>query len=60
MPEQQISLKKATERVEYNLIESALMRYGSSYKAAAALGTSQSTLVRKARQLGIVIAGTVL
>lgn len=51
--EQQISLKEATRRLEYNMIEAALLRHGSTYRAAEALGTSQSTLVRKAKSLGI-------
>lgn len=55
-PEVQLTLKEATDRVQANLIEGALLRYGSTYKAAAALGTSQSTLMRRARQLGIPTA----
>lgn len=52
-PEQQITLREATDRLEYNMIEAALLRHGSTYKAAKALGMSQSTLIRKARHLGI-------
>ncbi|MBP1736534.1 MAG: sigma54 specific transcriptional regulator, Fis family [Oscillospiraceae bacterium] len=53
LSEAPVSLREATEQVEYRLIESALLRCGSTYKAAAALGTSQSTLIRKAKRLGI-------
>ncbi|MGI5970758.1 MAG: sigma-54 interaction domain-containing protein [Oscillospiraceae bacterium] len=52
-PEQEVTLKEAVDRLEYNMIEAALLRYGSTYRAAEALGTSQSTLVRKAQRLGI-------
>lgn len=51
--EQQMSLSEAVRRLEYSMIEAALLRHGSTYKAAEALGTSQSTLVRKAKSLGI-------
>ena len=53
--EEGLTLKEATDQFQYNLIKTALIRYGSTYKAAAALGTSQSTLSRKARQLGIQV-----
>lgn len=52
--EQQINLKEATRRLEYNMIEAALLHGGSTYRAAKALGISQSTLVRKAKSLGII------
>lgn len=48
-----VSLQEATDQFQKKLIQDALARYGSTYKAAAALGTSQSTLSRKARQLGV-------
>lgn len=48
-----LSLQDATDQFQRQLIQSALSQYGSTYKAAAALRTSQSTLSRKARQLGI-------
>ena len=51
--EQNLSLQDATDQFQRQLISSALSQYGSTYKAAAALRTSQSTLSRKARQLGI-------
>jgi transcriptional regulator with PAS, ATPase and Fis domain len=40
-------LKEAVNEVERQLINIALERYGSTYKAAAALGVNQSTIVRK-------------
>ncbi|KUO78496.1 MAG: hypothetical protein APF81_22080 [Desulfosporosinus sp. BRH_c37] len=40
-------LKEAVNEVERQLIVKALERYGSTYKAAAALGVNQSTIVRK-------------
>ena len=51
-----LTLREATDRLQAGLIEAALLRYGSTYKAAQALGTSQSTLMRKARQFGIPTA----
>jgi len=52
---EQLSLREATEQFQRAVIEDALSRYGSTYKAAAALDTSQSTLARKARQYGIQV-----
>lgn len=49
----QVSLKSAVEQLERELITNALAKYKSTYKAAEALGTSQPTLFRKAKQLGI-------
>ena len=51
----QLSLRDATEQFQRAVIEDALSRYGSTYKAADALGTSQSTLARKVRQFGIQV-----
>ena len=56
VPSERLSLKEATQRLQRDMIGAALQEYGSTYKAAAALQTSQSTLVRKARQLGISTA----
>ena len=42
-----MTLKEAVNEVERQLINKALERYGSTYKAAAALGVNQSTIVRK-------------
>jgi len=40
-------LKKAVYEVERQLIDMALDKYGSTYRAAAALGVNQSTIVRR-------------
>lgn len=48
-----ISLKDAVKVFEKNIVEKALKKYGSTYKAATALGIEQSTVVRKAKALGI-------
>ena len=50
-----IDLKKATQNLEFKMIKDALARTGSTYKAAARLGVSQSTVVRKAQRLGIMV-----
>lgn len=49
------SFKDAIETLERTLISEALAETGSTYKAAAKLGISQSTVVRKAKQLRIPI-----
>lgn len=49
------TLAEAVERLEKQWIENALKRHGSTYKAAKALGTSQPTLFRKAKQLGVLL-----
>lgn len=40
-------LKEAVDEVERQLIDKALEKHGSTYKAAAALGVNQSTIVRR-------------
>lgn len=45
-------LKQAVQEVERQLIEKALVVYGSSYKAAEVLGVDPSTIIRKKNQLG--------
>ena len=47
------SLQKTLEVVERKIICKALAEYGSSHKAAAALGVSQSSIVRKAKKYSI-------
>ena len=47
------TLKEAVDELERRLITEAIQQYGSTYKAAEALGTSQSTIVRKMQLLGI-------
>lgn len=51
-----VPLKKARDELERKLIESALSRYGSTYRAADALGVAQPTVVRKAQKYGIKIS----
>jgi PAS domain S-box-containing protein len=48
-----ISLQSAVDGLEADMIRNALAKTGSSYKAAKLLGVSQSTVVRKAKKLGI-------
>ncbi len=50
------SFKEAVENLERALISEALTATGSTYKAAARLGISQSTVVRKAKQLRIPVS----
>ena len=47
------TLKEAVDLLEKNIIEKALKKYGSTHKAAKVLGITQSTVVRKAKALGI-------
>lgn len=47
------TLKEAVENLERTLISDALTTYKSTYKAAEALGSTQSTIARKAKALGI-------
>ncbi len=51
------SLKAAVDALEKRMITEAIRQHGSTYKAAEALGTSQSTIVRKMQMLGIHKAG---
>ncbi|WP_163969652.1 sigma-54 interaction domain-containing protein [Oceanobacillus halotolerans] len=46
------SLKEILESTEKEIIKSTLKQYKSTYKAAASLGISQSTMSRKARKYG--------
>ncbi|MBU3144435.1 sigma-54-dependent Fis family transcriptional regulator [Clostridium sp. CF012] len=48
-----ITLKDAVNIVEKNIIEKALKKYKSSHKAAKVLGITQTTVLRKAKALGI-------
>jgi transcriptional regulator with PAS, ATPase and Fis domain len=49
----EISLKDAVDKVEKKIIEEALKKYRSSHKAAKVLGITQTTVLRKAKALGI-------
>ena len=48
-----IDLRELVKKLEKHYIEAYLVKYGSTRKAAAALGISQSTLCRKASMYGI-------
>ena len=48
-----VFLKDAVKIVEKNIIEKALKKYKSSHKAAKVLGITQTTVLRKAKALGI-------
>jgi transcriptional regulator with PAS, ATPase and Fis domain len=48
------NLKEALENVERQIIEKALKKYKSTYKAAEVLGITQSTVFRKAKAYGIL------
>jgi PAS domain S-box-containing protein len=47
------SLKEVVDNLEKEMIEDALKKYGSTYKAAKALGLTQPTVFRKAKAFGI-------
>ena len=49
------TLKDATDALQRKMIEDALLECGSTYRAADRLGISQSTLVRRTKQLGISV-----
>lgn len=49
------TLKDATDALQRKMIEDALLECGSTYRAADRLGISQSTLVRRTKQLGICV-----
>ncbi len=51
------TLKDVLEKVEKQMIEKAILKHGSTYKAAASLGTSQPTLFRKAKYYGVLLEG---
>jgi len=51
--DKEIHLDEALAIVEKELIANALKKYGSTRKAAKALGVSQPTIVRKANRYGI-------
>ncbi|MDR0338855.1 MAG: sigma 54-interacting transcriptional regulator, partial [Desulfovibrio sp.] len=50
-----LDLRGAVSALERSMIRDALARSGSTHKAAKLLGISQSSVVRKARQLGIKV-----
>jgi PAS domain S-box-containing protein len=52
-PEPGLTLQTAVEKLEREIIQNALSHYGTSRKAAAAIGISQPTIVRKASKYKI-------
>ncbi len=46
-------LKELVDNLEKEMIENALLKHGSTYKAAKALGLTQPTVFRKAKAFGI-------
>ena len=50
---EELKLDAAVERLECSMIARALEEYGSTYKAAEALGITQSRIVRKMKALNI-------
>ena len=46
-------LKEVVADFERSIIEQALREHGSTRKAATALGVDQSTIVKKAKRLGV-------
>ena len=47
------TLTEATEMLQRSMIRAAMERHHNTYRAAEELGISQSTLVRKAKRLGV-------
>lgn len=47
------SLPQALEQLEREIVEQSIQRYGSTYKAAKALGVSQSTIARCAKKFSL-------
>ncbi|MFJ8063197.1 sigma-54 interaction domain-containing protein [Psychrobacillus sp. NPDC096426] len=52
-----ITLKKAVERAEENVLKQAAEKYMTTYDLAKALDTSQPTIVRKLKKYNIVLKG---
>lgn len=52
-PNTAVTLKEAVDNLERELIQNALRTYKTTYKAAEALGSTQPTIARKAKALGI-------
>ncbi len=54
--ESDMPLRKAVDMLEKEMIENALRKHGSTYKAAKVLGVTQPTVFRKAKALGIPLS----
>lgn len=48
-----LTLREAVDKLEREMIENALEKFGSTYKAANILGVTQPTVFRKAKALGV-------
>jgi PAS domain S-box-containing protein len=48
-----LTLREAVDKLEREMIENALRKFGSTYKAANVLGVTQPTVFRKAKALGV-------
>jgi len=53
-----ITLKEAVDKLEREMIENALRKFGSTYKAANVLGVTQPTVFRKAKALGVKLTNS--
>lgn len=53
-----LTLRQAVDRLEREMIENALRKYGSTYKAANVLGVTQPTVFRKAKALGVNLSNS--
>ena len=60
MPGNKQTLKLAMDKLEAQMIKDALAKTGSTYKAAALLGISQSSVVRKAQKARLAIPAEML
>ena len=56
----QKTLKAIVEDIEREVIAKALSEHGSTRKAAKALGIDQSTIVKKAKRIGIRLADEII
>jgi PAS domain S-box-containing protein len=54
--QENINLKAAVQKLEKEMIISAIKKYGSSRKAAEHLGIDQSTIVKKCKKIGVTLA----
>ena len=55
VPDKEVGLREIVEDVEKRTIEKTLLLYGTTRRAAAVLGIDHSTIVKKAKKLGIKI-----
>ena len=58
VPKTELTLRKALQRVESQLLGDALARYKTQALAAKYLGVTQSTVARKAKQYGLDSVGS--